>query len=86
MPPWGHGRFFTEAEDLHRRDVAVIGNGVRERFFQNEDPIGKILLVDGHSLEVIGTFSKFKSFLGDDRNDKIASCPYWTFKKIYPDG
>src|SRR5471030_7481 len=26
----GEGRFFTEADDLHRRDVAVIGNGVRE--------------------------------------------------------
>jgi ABC-type antimicrobial peptide transport system permease subunit len=80
----GSGRFFTEAEDLHRRDVAVIGNGVRERFFQNEDPIGKILLVDGHSLEVIGTFSKFKSFLGDDRNDKSVMVPYQSFKKMYP--
>ena len=24
----GEGRFFTETDDLHRRDVAVIGNGV----------------------------------------------------------
>ena len=45
----GDGRFFTEAEDLHRRDMAVIGNGVRERFFPNEDPIGKSILVDGHT-------------------------------------
>ena len=37
----GEGRFFTETDDLHRRDVAVIGNGVRERFFAHEDPIGK---------------------------------------------
>ena len=29
----GEGRFFTEVEDLHRRDIAVIGDGVRERFF-----------------------------------------------------
>ena len=34
----GEGRFFTDADDLHRRDVAVIGNGVRERFFPHEDP------------------------------------------------
>src|ERR1022692_1671021 len=45
----GEGRFFTEADDLHRRDVAVIGNGVRERFFANDDPVGKTILVDGHS-------------------------------------
>ncbi len=79
------GRFFTEAEDLHRRDVAVIGNGVRERFFHNEDPIGKIILVDGHSLEVVGTLTKFKSFLGDDQNDKAILIPYNSFKKTYPE-
>jgi putative ABC transport system permease protein len=79
------GRFFTDAEDQHRRDVAVIGNGVRERFFQGIDPIGKSLLVDGHTLEVIGTLTKFKSFLGDDQNDKAILTPYYTYKKIYPE-
>jgi putative ABC transport system permease protein len=81
----GFGRFFTEADDLHRRDVAVIGNGVRERFFQNEDPIGKSILVDGHTLEVIGTLTKFKSFLGDDRNDKAIMIPYDSYEKAYPE-
>jgi putative ABC transport system permease protein len=81
----GMGRFFTEADDLHRRDVAVIGNAVREKFFENQDPIGKTILVDGHSLEVIGTLTKFKSFLGDDQNDKAIMTPYNTFKKIYPE-
>jgi len=81
----GAGRFFSEADDLHRRDVAVIGNGVRERFFQNEDPIGKSILVDGHTLEVIGTLTKFKSFLGDDQNDKAILIPYNSYKKVYPE-
>ncbi|MFN7996592.1 MAG: ABC transporter permease [Bryobacteraceae bacterium] len=81
----GLGRFFTDAEDLHRRDVAVIGNSVRERFFQNEDPIGKSILVDGHTLEVVGTLTKFKSFLGDDQNDKAILMPYNAFKKVYPE-
>jgi ABC-type antimicrobial peptide transport system permease subunit len=79
------GRFFTEADDLHRRDVIVIGNGVRERFFKNADPLGKILLVDGHSLEVVGTLAKFKSFLGDDQNDKAIFMPYHSFQKAYPE-
>jgi len=78
------GRFFTDPEDQHRRDVVVIGNGVRERFFPHADPIGKSLLVDGHTLEVIGTLTKFKSFLGDDSNDKAIMAPYNTFRKIYP--
>jgi ABC-type antimicrobial peptide transport system permease subunit len=79
------GRFFTDPEDQHRRDVAVIGNGVRERFFPHSDPIGKSILVDGHTLEVIGTLTKFKSFLGDDSNDKAIMTPYSTFKKVYPE-
>jgi putative ABC transport system permease protein len=79
------GRFFTDPEDQHRRDVAVIGNGVRERFFPHSDPIGKSILVDGHTLVVIGTLTKFKSFLGDDSNDKAIMAPYNTFKQIYPE-
>jgi len=81
----GQGRFFTEADDLHRRDVAVIGNSVRERFFAHQDPIGKTILVDGHNLEIIGTLTKFKSFLGDDQNDKAVWVPYLTYKKVYPE-
>ncbi|HLK62577.1 MAG TPA: ABC transporter permease [Bryobacteraceae bacterium] len=81
----GQGRFFTDTEDTHRRDIAVIGNGVRERFFEHTDPIGKTILVDGHSLEVVGTLTKFKSFLGDDQNDKAILAPYHTFQKIYPE-
>jgi ABC-type antimicrobial peptide transport system permease subunit len=79
------GRFFTDTEDVHRRDVAVIGAGVKERFFQHADPIGKTILVDGHAVEVIGTLTKFKSFLGDDSNDKAVLMPYNSFKKVYPE-
>jgi len=81
----GEGRFFSEADDLHRRPVVVIGHGVRKRFFENENPIGKVLLVDGHAMEVVGTLTKFKSFLGDDQNDKAILSPYNTFKKAYPE-
>jgi ABC-type antimicrobial peptide transport system permease subunit len=81
----GEGRFFTESEDLHHRDVAVIGNGVYKRFFEHGDPIGKTIIVDGHSLEVVGTLTKFKSFLGDDQNDKAVWVPYNTFRKSYPE-
>ena len=82
----GEGRFFTETDDLHRRDVAVIGNGVRERFFAHADPIGKTILVDGHSLEIVGTLTKFKSFLGDDQNDKAILIPYRSFQEDLPRG
>jgi putative ABC transport system permease protein len=79
------GRFFGQIDNLHRRNVAVIGADIVERFFTNEDPIGKTILVDGHSFEIIGTLNKRKGFLGDNGNDRIVFIPYFTFKKIYPD-
>jgi len=44
------GRLYTDFDDLHRRDVAVIGNDAVTRFFEGEDPTGKVIQVDGHSL------------------------------------
>ncbi len=78
------GRLFTAIDNLHRRDVAVIGADVTERFFQNEDPISKPLTVDGHSFEIIGTLAKRKQFLGDTGNDRVVFIPYWTYKEFYP--
>jgi len=78
------GRLYTEIDDLHRRDVAVIGADVTQRFFESEDPIGKTLTVDGHNFEIIGTLAKRKQFLGDNGNDRIVLIPYWTYKKYYP--
>ena len=78
------GRLFTDIDDFHRRDVAVIGDDVVQRFFLNEDPIGKELNVDGHIYQVIGTLEKRKAFLGDNGNDKIICVPYFSYKKTYP--
>jgi ABC-type antimicrobial peptide transport system permease subunit len=78
------GRLYNDFDDLHRRDVAIIGSAVVTRFFEGEDPIGKVLLVDGHSFEVIGTLSKRKAFPGNNSNDSIIYVPYSTYRKIYP--
>jgi len=79
------GHFFTEIDDLHRRNVAVIGADVVQRFFPNEDPIGKLITVDKNSFEVVGTLAKRKSFPGDNGNDRVVKIPFQTFRKLYPD-
>jgi putative ABC transport system permease protein len=78
------GRLFNEIDDLHRRDVVVIGADVETRLFQGEDPVGKVVTIDGRSFEVIGTMAKRKQILGDSGSDRIMMIPYMTFKKIYP--
>jgi putative ABC transport system permease protein len=41
--------------------------------------------VDGRSLEIIGVLTKFKSFLGDNQDDRAILIPYHSFKKMYPE-
>ena len=79
------GRLYTDIDDLHRRDVAVLGADVVKRLFANEDPIGKSINVDGHNFEVIGTLNKRKQFLSENANDQVVYVPYFTFRKYYPD-
>jgi ABC-type antimicrobial peptide transport system permease subunit len=79
------GRFYTDVDDFHRRDVAVLGADVVKRLFPNEDPIGKTINVGGHNFEVIGTLDKLKQFLGDNGNDRNIYTPYFTFRKYYPE-
>ena len=79
------GRLFNEIDNMHRRDVAVIGADLVTRFFEGEDPIGKVINVDGKNFEVVGTLEKRKQVLGDTGNDRVVFIPYWTFKKIYPE-
>ncbi len=79
------GRFFTATDDLHRREVAVIAASVVQQLFQNEDPVGKQISVEGHPFEVIGTLNKFKGFLGDSPDDRDIFIPYRTFRDEYPE-
>ena len=78
------GRLYTDVDNSHRRDVAVVGADVVKRLFSTEDPIGKGISVNGHSFEVIGTLNKGKQFLGDNGNDRNIYIPYFTFRKYYP--
>jgi ABC-type antimicrobial peptide transport system permease subunit len=78
------GRLFNEIDDLHRRNVAVVGAEIKEMFFQHEDPIGKVIEVNGHTFEIIGAVSKRKQAIMDMGMDRIVFIPYLTYKKFYP--
>ena len=78
------GRLFTDIDNDHRRNVAVIGADVVTRFFPHEDPIGKEIVVSGNTFQIIGTLAQRKQFLGDTGNDRVVDIPYLTYRKIYP--
>jgi putative ABC transport system permease protein len=79
------GRFFSDAENMHRADVAVIGPDIAKTLYPDEDPIGKPIMVDGVSYEVIGVLEKRKGQLMKDQSaDKEVMVPYRTYRKHLP--
>ena len=82
----GHGRPFTEAENIHRLEVAVIGEDVAKTLFGRLEPLGKEVAVNGHQFAVIGVLEKPRAGLvGPGGNeDRRVVIPYGTFRKIYP--
>jgi putative ABC transport system permease protein len=79
------GRFFSEMENLHRADIAVIGPDIATTLYPNDDPIGKPILIDGVTYEVIGVLEKRKGQLMKDQSaDKSVMVPYRTYRKHLP--
>ena len=80
------GRFFTEIDDLHRRDVMVIGLDVAEALFPHKTQIlGTQVLMGGRTFEIIGVLERKKGgIMGDDSQDNIVYIPYRTARKVSP--
>jgi len=78
------GRFFTEAENLHREKVVVLGENVAPVLFPARSPVGNDILIDGSAFQVIGVLQKPKGGSGTDDEDRRVLIPYNTFRKIYP--
>ncbi len=45
------GRFFTEAENLNKREVCVIGAEIVDALFPNVNPLNKLLTVEGQKID-----------------------------------
>jgi putative ABC transport system permease protein len=59
------GRFFTDVDDEHRRQVAVVGQEVKEKLFPYEDPLGKEIIIAGEKFTIIGIGAKKGSIMGE---------------------
>jgi putative ABC transport system permease protein len=77
------GRFVTDEESRRRAPVAVIGQEIEKGLFANGNPIGKVINVDGHEFEVIGTMLRpAASFFGGQDNRVLL--PYGSMQKMFP--
>ena len=79
------GRAFTAAENLHRIEIAVIGEDLAKGLFGSLSPLDKEITVSGHNFLVIGVFEKPSGSGGGPGGgtDNRVVIPYWTFTKMH---
>ena len=66
-----YGRFLSDTDVRHRRDVCVLGWDVYEAMFSKEPPIGKRISIGGKKYKVIGVVEKKGSFFGDSMDNNV---------------
>ena len=79
------GRFISEIDDQHRREVMVIGNGAAEALFPGGAPaVGKEVMMGGRPYEIIGVLEKRKGNLMGETEENSVLIPFRTMRKVSP--
>jgi putative ABC transport system permease protein len=83
------GRYFTDEENAHRAEVAVIGRDVANTLFPFTGALDQEIMINGRNYRVIGVLAERETFLvgAEDPNNenKAVYLPYLTLQKLYPD-
>jgi putative ABC transport system permease protein len=65
------GRYFTQIEIDRNKNSIVIGNEIKEKLFNNKNPLGERIKVGGFSYTVIGVMEKRGSLLGHNLDSEV---------------
>ncbi|MBM4168033.1 MAG: FtsX-like permease family protein [Ignavibacteria bacterium] len=84
MYPAAGGRFLNEADVAQQRRVLFLGIEIAKEIFKDEDPIGKVVLVDGIPYTMIGTMQKkVQTSMNNGPDVRRAIIPFTTFRTTY---
>jgi putative ABC transport system permease protein len=67
----GHGRFFTNIDDRHRRRVCVLGSKVSEDLELPDNPIGSRVSIGGDEYMVVGMMEERGQLIGISLDDFV---------------
>jgi putative ABC transport system permease protein len=81
----GEGRFITQYDEDHDRNVVVIGQALATSLFPQIDPIGKMVKLNGRLYEVIGVFEPDQGLFSSFGVDQFACIPLSNFRKSFPE-
>ena len=73
------GRFFTEADELHRQPVCFLGAQMAARLFPNVDAIGRSVRAGNRSYRVIGVAGAIGAVFGISQ-DNFLLIPFATYR------
>ena len=80
-----YGRFLTSFDVQYKRNVCVIGHEVKNRLFENANPINKKMKIGRHTFLVVGVMEKVGSagFFGGPNFDMQIFVPITSFVKAF---
>lgn len=76
------GRVFTELDVRNKVRVCVLGAELATKLFEDKDPLGNRIKIDGLKYRVIGVLEKQGEFFGQSR-DSYAIVPIGTFQNVF---
>ena len=76
------GRFFTPLDDETKKRICVIGISAAEKLNIGNEPIGKLIQIEGNGFTVVGVMEKKGGSFGQDRDD-IVLVPFSTASTIW---
>jgi putative ABC transport system permease protein len=76
------GRYITDSDNEHHADVVMIGHELGKKLFAGEDPLGKVVTLDGKPYQIVGVAKELGSTLGQSQ-DTFAVIPVMTYRKYY---
>jgi putative ABC transport system permease protein len=79
-----NGRFFNQSEEDRAAAVVVLGSSIADSLFGNVDPLGKMVILNGISYEVIGVFAHDPGLFGGPGVDQFALIPLSNYRKHNP--
>jgi putative ABC transport system permease protein len=79
------GRMFTETENRHSTQVAVLGLAIADSLFGRLDPVGQVVRLNGLEFLVVGVWEQHSGLFGGPGVDQFVIIPYNTFRKLWPE-
>jgi len=82
--PAAGGRFLNQKDLVEKKRVVFLGGEMAKQLFGTEDPIGKMITIDGTPFTVIGTMpKKMQTSMNNGPDDERAIIPFSTFQSMH---